>query len=204
MGKKLSVFFSILIAIIFIFVVNIFLKINSDFTHLISLNLIILLNFIILLSCLISINIIFKNSNLDQEKNFKENIRSAVANSFFISSIISIIGAFIIYYLLKNILEFLNIKEGIINYTIFAAKTWFVSSPFIGLEITIFKYFSKLEIYKKPAIILAIKFIIYCSISLFLYLKLKNNCIVYAKPICDIIFLPYYTKICFDLTLKSV
>jgi hypothetical protein len=153
--------------------------------------------------CLITINIIFKNSNLEKKKKFKENIQNAVANSFFISSIISIIGALIVYCLLKNILGIFNIKEGIINYTVFAAKTWFVSSPFIGLELTIFKYFFKLETHKKTNIILVLKFLIYCILSAILYIKFKNNCVVYAKPICDIIFLPYYTKVCFDLVLKQ-
>jgi Na+-driven multidrug efflux pump len=152
---------------------------------------------------LLTINLTFKKFNFQKNKEFQKNIQNAVANSFFISSIISIVGALIIYCFLKNILGIFNIKEGIINYANFAAKIWFVSSPFIGLELTIFKYFSKLDFFQKNIIIIISKLIIYYILSIILYFKFQNNCIVYAKPICDIIFLPYYTKICFDLTLKS-
>jgi hypothetical protein len=203
MKKNLSIIFNSIIAIIFIFILNVFEKNNSNTTHLISINIILLLNLIISLFCFITIKIVFKSYDFNNNKKFKENFKNAIANSFFFSSIISIIIALIIYCFLKNILELFNIEKGIINYTTFASKIWFVSSPFIGLELTIFKYFSKLEVYKKITIILLIKFIAYFILSLILSIKFQNNCIVYAKPICDIIFLPYYTKICFDLTLKS-
>jgi hypothetical protein len=203
MGKKLSIFINILIAILFVIILNLFEKFQNDTVHLISINIILLLNLIISIACLITIHIVFKKSHLEKSKKFKENIQNAVANSFLASSIISIIGAIIIYCLLKNILGIFNIKEGIINYTIFATKTWFVSSPFIGLELVILKYFSKLESHAKTVIIIALKFVVYCILAGILYIKFKTNCVVYAKPICDIIFLIYYTKVCFDLVFKS-
>lgn len=203
MNKKLANISLVLIEIIFILTINIFLKITSNRNHIIGINFIILLNLILLINSFISINLIFRNFDLNNSKNFKNNLKIKIANSFFISSIISIIGALILYSFLKDFLEIFHIKQGIINHITFASKIWFVSSPFIGLEITIFKYFYKLETYKKTIHIALAKLFIYFILLELLYIKYKTNCIVYAKPICDIIFLPYYTKICFDLTLKS-
>ena len=127
----------------------------------------------------------------------------AFANSFFRNSIISIISACIIYGFLEIILKELNLKNGLINYCTFICKIWFISSPFIGLEISVIKYFSELEYFIKPIKIFIYKTLIFFIISFLCYNDKGINCFVYAKPLCDIIFLFYYSKICFDITLNK-
>ena len=117
--------------------------------------------------------------------------------------IVLIILSLIIYTFLRNILNLFNLKTGLINYIIFSSKIWFVSSPFIGLEITILRYFQELEIYKTPLIISIVKLILFIFCGLILHFKYPSNCLIYAKPISDICLLFYYTKICFELTLKE-
>ena len=187
---------------LFILIINLFLKINSDINHIIGINIIIFITLIISFFCQICIYRIFKKANLSSTKEFKKNIKITIANSFFKSSIISIICALLIYVFLKNVLNLLTLKQGLINYTIYASKIWFVSSPFIGLELTVFKYFSEIKFYKTPIKILILKLLSFFIISFLCSFQYKQNCFLYAKPICDILFLPYYTKICFDLTLK--
>ena len=201
--KKTFYSFLILILIILISSINIVLKINSDLNHIIGTDIILGLFLLIVIACTITTNIIFKKSNLKDSKNFKKDIKIAFANSFVTSSIISIISACIIYGFLKNILELINLKEGLINYTMFAAKIWFITSPFIGLEIAVFKYFSSIDYLKRPIQLFIFKILLFSAIS-FLYFKNGNiSGFIYSKPLCDIIFLAYYSRICFDITLNK-
>ena len=203
--KKVFYIALVLIVSLFIFVLNIFFKINSDINHIISINIIFFINLIISLLCFLLIKRIFKKidfNNLNDAKIYRQNLKTAVANSFFISSIVSIVSALIIYGFLEKFLILLNLKTGIINYTVFASKIWFISSPFIGLEITIFTYFYKLEYFKAPIKILIFKFITFILLSLVFYITHKTNCLIYSKPFTDLVFLFYYSKTCFDLTLK--
>ena len=129
--KKIFYFFLILISITFIISINVFLKINSDLNHIIGININLILWFCLIFLCTIKINHIFKKANLNESKKYRKDMKIAFANSFFSSSIISIVSACIIYGFLKNFLQFLNLKEGLINYTYFVSKIWFISSPFI-------------------------------------------------------------------------
>lgn len=201
--KKTFYFFLILTFIILISSINIFLKINSDFHHIIGININLCLYLLIILICVFVINRIFRKAHLEYSKNYRKDIKNAFANSFFISSIISMVSAFIIYGFLENILELIHLKEGLINYCIFASKIWFISSPFIGLEIAVFKYYSEIEYLKVPIELLIYKLLAFFIISFLFYADRKTNCFIYAKPLCDIIFLFYYTKICFDITLNK-
>ena len=200
MKRILYNLFIFIIYFLFVLIINIFYKSNPN--NQLGINIVISLNLIISLLCFVSTSIIFKKNNL--ENNFNKNIKNAIANSFFVSSIISISIALIIYTFLKDILHIINLKSGLINYTIFASKIWFISSPFIGLEITILKYFYELNSYKKILIISFIKLLIFCILGMAFYFKYPSNFFIYAKPFCDIIFLFYYSKICFELTLKKI
>lgn len=183
--------------------INIFLKINSDLNHIIGININLILYLIITIICVLVTNRIFKKANLKNSKRYRKDIKISFANSFFASSIVSIVSACIIYGALENILELFNLKEGIINYTIFSSKIWFISSPFIGLEITVFRYFHELDYFKIPIILLISKLLTFFVICVCFYFDKKINCFIYAKPICDIIFLIYYTRTCFDATLNN-
>lgn len=201
--KKIFYFFVIFTLILFVFSINIFFKIKSDLNHIIGIDINLILYLTITIICAIIINNIFKKANLKKSKNFRKDIKNTFSNAFFISSIISIISALIIYGFLKNILEIFNLKEGIINYTNFATKIWFISSPFIGLEVAIFRYFYEINYFKAPIKILIYKLLIFFVICFLFFSDRKTNCFIYAKPICDLIFLIYYTRICFDLTLNN-
>ena len=163
--KKLFYFLTILILIIFISSINIFLKINSDLNHIISININLALYLMIILICIFVVNRNFKKAKLNESKSYRKDMKIAFANSFFASSIVSIISACIIYGFLNNILELFKLKEGIINFTIFSMKIWFISSPFIGLEVTVFRYFYEIEYFKKPIKILIFKLLIFYFIS---------------------------------------
>lgn len=199
--KKFFYFYTILTLIIFVIVINLFLIFNSDLNHIIGINIILGIHLFISLICSIFINKIFKRSNIKNSKNFKKDIKPTFANSFVTSSIISILFALLIYVFFRNILNFFNLKTGLINYCVFASKIWFISSPFIGLEITIIKYFKSLDYYQKPIKILTFKLLTFFIISLLLYNSRQINCFIYAKPLCDIFFLFYYSKICFAITI---
>lgn len=201
--KKIFYFFLIFTSLMFIGSINLFLKENSDLTHIIGINIIIGIYLLISLICMFITTYSFKKLNLDNSKNYRKDIKIAFANSFFKTSLFSIISACIIYGFLENILETLGLKDGIINYCTFAAKIWFISSPFIGLEIAVFQYFYSIEYLKKPVIILILKLLTFLTISFLYYESRKNNCFIYAKPVCDIIFLIYYSRICFDVTLNK-
>lgn len=200
--KKIFYFLAILVLIVFITSVNIFLKIKSDFNHIIGIDINLFLYLIITIICLFTVNRHFKKANLDQSKTYKKDMKTVFANSFFVSSIISIVSALIIYGFLEKFLNFLNLKQGLINYTTFSMKIWFISSPFIGLEVTVFRYFKEINYFKIPIKLLIFKLIIFYIISALFFIDKKVNCFIYAKPICDMIFLLYYTKVCFDATLK--
>ena len=199
--KKLFYFFVLIIVISFISIINIFFKKYSDTTHLISFNIIFSLNTIISIICLKIINQIYKKTSLESPKDFRTTIKNAFANSFFKSTIVAIVFSFLVYGFLGNFLKFFQINQGLINYSVFISKIWFISSPFLALELAVLKYFTTLEFYKKPIIILLIKFILFFFISLLNYNSRRINCFIYAKPICDFIFLIYYSIICFDITL---
>ena len=132
--KKFFYCFLILISIIFISSINIFLKINSDLNHIIGVNINLILWFFIIFICIIKVNYIFKKANLNNSKKYRKDMKIVFANSFFSSSIISIISACIIYGFLKNFLQLLNLEKGLINYTYFVSKIWFISSPFIRIR----------------------------------------------------------------------
>ena len=200
--KNLTNFLILLALIIFIISTNLFLKINSDLNHIIGININLLFYLVVTAICIFTVNRIFKKSKLSVSKNYRRDMKITFANSFFASSIISIVSACLIYGFLEKILEKFNISEGLINYTVFSAKIWFISSPFIGLEVTVFRYFYEIEYFKKPIKILLLKSLIFLLISVLFFAEKKVSCFIYAKPVCDIIFLFYYTRICFDTTLN--
>ena len=200
-----KIFYAVLLSeiILFVFVINIFLKTQADFNHVIGINIILAIYFFIIFLCKIIFDKIFKKIDLANSKNFRRDLKNTFASAFFSSSIISIILACIIYGFLENILDLLGLKTGLINYCSFIAKIWFISSPFIGLEIVVFKYFSMIEYFQKPLKILIIKLFVFLFISCLFYTSRKTNCFIYAKPLCDIMFLFYYSRVCFDITLNK-
>ena len=172
--------------------------------RLIGMSIVIGITLLISIGCFFIIRKIFKKANLDSSKNFRKDIKTTFANSFVASSIFSIAIACIIYGFLGNILEKIGLENGIVNYTIFASKIWFISSPFIGLEIAIFEYFNFLNYCKKPIFIFLIKLLVFGIICiLYCFTSRKANCFIYAKPLCDFVFLLYYSKICFDITISN-
>ena len=201
--KKLFYFIVILSFLIFISFINLFLKLKSDINHILGINLIIGINLFILIGCLFIINIYFKKSNLNSSKNYRKDIKTVFANSFVASSIFSIIVACIVYAFFQNILEILSLGQGLIHYCLFVAKIWFISAPFIGLELTVFKYFDAIDYWKKPITLLRLKLLTFFIVSFLYYGSRKSNSFIYAKPVCDILFLIYYSKICFDVTLNK-
>ena len=171
--------------------------------NLLGMSIILGITLLISIGCFFIIHRIFKKAKLDLSKDFRKDVKIAFANSFVAGSIFSIAFACIIYGFLGNILEKIGLESGLINYTVFASKIWFISSPFIGLEIAIFEYFNSLSYYKKPIIILLIKLLVFIIICALYYSSRKTNCFIYAKPVCDFIFLLYYSKICFDITISN-
>lgn len=172
-------------------------------TRIIGIAIMMAISLLIDIGCILIINRKFKKAKLRESKNFRKDIKTAFSNGFIASSIFSIVVACIIYGFLEKLLEILNLSEGIINYCIFATKIWFISSPFIGLQFAIFKYFISIDYWEKNISILIIKFLTYLSICVLYYHSRKFNCFIYAKPVCDFIFLIYYSKICFDITLNK-
>lgn len=204
MKKKLSTIFCLLIGILFIVLLKIYLKLKTNLLKIIAMDFILIANIAIIIICSIVVWYIFRQYNFKKKKKFKKFISSAVARAFLYSSIASIIFAIIIYGFFGKIIKNIHIASSIQNYAILYSKIWFVATPFIGLEITIFKYFSKIESYLKPVLICILKLLIYVGLTALFYIKFPNECFVYAKPISDILFLPYYIKICLDLTYKPL
>ncbi len=198
-----SKIFYLVIIFIFILIINIFFKISLDtYSSIIGINIVIIINILILFLCVIATNILLKKSKIDKN-NFKMSLANYISNSFIINSVITIFSSIVIYGFFKDILNLFNIRIGIVNFAVYSAKIWFISMPIMGIEITILKYFHIIEYIKKPVIILISKIILYCILSFILYFKYNYSCVIYAKPICDAIFLIYYSKICFDLTMKN-
>lgn len=192
------------IVITFLALINIFLYIYSDSNHLIGMSINLILYFTLIIICIIISNNIFKKSNLTNSKNYRKDIKKTFADSFFKTSIISIFLACIIYGYLKDILKLIHLKEGLINYCIFSTKIWFISSPFLGLTITVFRYFYELDYFYTPIFILLYKLFTFFLISFLFFYSKKINCFLYAKTICDIIFLIYYSKVCFSIILQKM
>lgn len=172
-------------------------------THIISISIILVIYILISLGCIFIVYKKLKKANLNNSKNFRKDIRTAFANSFYASSIFSIIVACIIYFFEEKILEKLNFDEGIINYCMFITKIWFISAPFIGLQFSVFGYYISLDYWKKILKIIFSKILVYIILCFIYYKSKKYNCFIYAKTLCDFIFMTYYSKICFDITLTS-
>lgn len=202
--KKLFYILLILILIIFTGCIHLFLKNTSDFNHMVGIDIILGISiFITILSNFIIFKV-FQKNNFTTSNNYREDIKHTFSNAFIASSIVSIACACMVYGFLENILEFLELKTGLINYCVFASKIWFISSPFIGLELSIIKYYFTIEYYQKPIFLLILKSFTFFIISFFYYSSQKANCFIYAKPICDLCFLIYYSKICFEITLEKL
>ncbi len=199
--KKLFYFFVFLTVIIFVGSINIFLKINSNLNHIIGIDINLIIYLITTLICIYTSNKIFKKANLNKVKYYRRGIKITFANSFFATSIISMISACITYGFLEKILKNFNLGAGLINYTIFASKIWFISSPFIGLEVTVFRYFYEIGYFKTPIKYLIWKLMLFFIVSFLFYQERKLNCFIYSKAICDIFFLFLYSKICFEATI---
>ena len=194
----------ILILIIYIFYTNffnLFFKNELKFT---SFNIINSIYIILIFSCIFISNILFKKNNFkenDSPIDFRKKISEAVANSFTISTIFTTIIILLLYHFLEKILFYLNIKTGIIHHTIYSLKIFFVSLPFLGLEITIHRYFYQINCYNKIIGIIFSKLIIFIILSILLFFKYNTSSILYSKLITDILYLYFYTKTCFALTI---
>ena len=189
--------------ILFFLTISIFMRKYSDFTHIAGTYIVLAIYILMIFLCKIVVDVIFRKTNFKTSKNFRRDMKNTFANAFFSSSLVAIILACILYGFSHQVFELLGFPTGIINYCSFITKIWFISSPFIGLEITIFKYFSTLEYFPKPIKLIVSKFLLFICISILFYTSRKINCFIYAKPVSDILFLFYYSKICLDITLNK-
>lgn len=193
----------VLIQIFYLVIISLFFKLITDTNHIIGITIIIGITVVINIISIVFIDFFFKKYDLESVKGLRINLKKAISNAYVASSIISIVFALVVYTSFDKILELTNLSVGIINYTFFIAKIWFISSPFWGLELTIFKYYSFLDYDKKIGKIFVTKVLIWLILGCIFYFKYKVNCLIFAKPITDFVFLIYYTKICFDLTTKT-
>ena len=194
----------LLIFFIYIIVTNIFNFILGNKIRYIGFNIINSIYLTLILSCIIITNIIFKKSNFkenDSPKDFRNKLSESVSNSFVISTIVSTVVIILLYQFFRDILIYLNIETGIINYTIYALKIFFVSIPFLGLEITILRYFYQINCYGKIIKIILSKFLIFIFFTFILFFKYSYSSILYSKVVTDILFLYFYTKTCFAITI---
>lgn len=201
--KKVFYLVLSLAIILFFLAIHIFMEKYSDFTHIIGIDIVLVFYFMMIFLCKLVVDVIFHKTNFTTSKNFRHDIKNTFANAFFGSSLVAILFACILYGFSHQIFELLGFKAGIVNYCSFITKIWFISSPFIGLEITVFKYFSILSYFQKPIKLVVSKFLLFVCISALFYTSRKTNCFIYAKPVNDILFLLYYSKICFDITLNK-
>ena len=193
-----------LIFIIYILDTNIFNLIFKNEIKFISFNIINFIYLILIFSCIIISNIIFKKNDFkedDNPKNFRKKISEAVSNSFVITTIFTTLIILLLYQFLEKILFTLNIKTGIIHHTMYSLKIFFVSLPFLGLEITILRYFYQINCYNKIIETIFIKLIIFIVLSIILFFKYSTSSILYSKLITDLLYLYFYTKTCFGITI---
>ena len=194
----------ILIFIAYILFTNIFNLILNNEIKFISFNIINSIYLILIISCIVISNIIFKKNNFkddDNPKDFRKKLSDSVTNSFIISTIFTTIIILLLYQFFEKILLTLNIKTGIIHHTIYSLKIFFVSLPFLGLEITILRYFYQINCYNKIIENIFVKFIIFILLSFLLFFKYSSSSILYAKLITDLLYLYFYTKTCFAITI---
>lgn len=148
----------------------------------------------------------FKKYNFqekDSAKSFRKKMSEATSNSFIISTIITTTIVILLFQFLEDILEYLKFEKGIINYTVYALKIFFVSIPFLGLEITIYKYFYELECYSKICKIFSFKILTFFIFTFALFFKYNTSSCLYARILTDLLFLYYFTKTCFEITIRK-
>ena len=194
----------ILIFIIYILITNIFNLILNNEIKFISFNIINSIYLILIISCIVISNIIFKKNNFkedDSPKLFRQKLSEAVSNSFVFSTIFTTIIIILLYQFFEDILDTINIKTGIIHHTIYSLKIFFVSLPFLGLEVTILRYFYQINCYNKIIEITFSKLIIFILLGILLFFKYNSSCILYSKFLTDMLFLYFYTKTCFAITI---
>lgn len=197
-----------------IFFISIFYLIGSFFfitafgnkIKLLGISCINLIYFALISTCIFICHKTFKQYNFqsnDSAKNFRKKMSEATSNSFIISTIIATTVVILLFQFLEDILKYLNFKVGIINYTVYALKIFFVSIPFLGLEFTIYKYFYELECYLKISKILFLKVLTFFIFTFTLFLKYNTSSYLYARILTDILFLYYFTKTCFEITIRK-
>ena len=147
--------------ILFFLAIHIFIGKYSDSTHIVGIYVVLTIYMIMIFLCKIVIDAIFHKTNFTTSQNFRRDMKNTFANAFFCSSLIAILLACILYGFSHQIFELLGLKTSIVNYCSFITKIWFISSPFIGLEIVIFKYFSTLSYFQKPIKLVIAKFVFY-------------------------------------------
>lgn len=204
MKKNIYRILILLIVLIYILITNIFNFIFGNRVRLIGFNIINSIYLVLVFSCIIISNIIFKKNNFkenDSPKDFRKKLSESVSNSFVISTIFSTTIIILLYQFFRNILEYLKFETGIINYTIYALKIFFVSIPFLGLEITILRYFYQINCYDKIIKINLLKLLLFIIFSFILFFKYNTSAILYSKLIDDMLFLYFYTKTCFSITI---
>lgn len=204
MKKNIYRILIVLIFLIYILSTNIFNFILGNKIRFIGFNIINSIYLILIFSCIIISNIIFKKSDFkenDSPKEFRNKLSESVSNSFVISTIISTVVIILLYQFFREILTYLNIETGIINYTIYALKIFFVSIPFLGLEITILRYFYQINCYDKIIKVILSKFFIFLFLTFILFFKYNSSAILYSKLVTDMLFLYFYTKTCFGITI---
>ena len=197
-------FLFILIFSIYIAFINIFSLLLGNQIQFISLLIINLIHILLIAFNIIILNNEFKKNNFNANDNlkvFRKKISESVSNGFIISTLFNVVIILLLYQFLGDILNILNIKTGILNYTIYILKIFIVTIPFLGLEITIFRYFKEINCYNNIFYLLLYKLIIFIILTIIIFFKYNLSSILYSKIITDFIFLYFYTKTCFSITI---
>ena len=206
MNKKIFSILTLFITFIYFLGCNLFMIFFGNKVKLIGISYVNSTYIILILACILLCHINFKKYDFksnDSAKSFRKKMSEAVANSFAISTIVSTLVIILLFHFLENILEVLNFNQGIINYIIYATKIFFVTIPFLGLEITIYCYLYELECYSKVCKTLFLKVFIFFILTSILFFKYNTSSCFYAKIFTDLLFLFYFTKTCFEITIRK-
>lgn len=118
----------------------------------------------------------------------KKDLTFFVLISIFVESFFS----FFIYKFGKNIFCIFSDVTGIVNYAHYASRILFITSSLFGIKILIPAYLVKVQGTKKTVILLSLKITVNIILCFIGYICFNTKGILYAFPICDILFYAVY------------
>ena len=118
----------------------------------------------------------------------KKDLAFFVLISVFVESFFS----FFIYKWGKNIFYLFSDVTGIVNYAHYASRILFITSSLFGIKIFIPAYLVKVQGTKKTVILLSSKITVNIILCFIGYICFNTKGILYAFPICDILFYAVY------------